>query len=106
LEHRNPKRRYCRTDRKTFTRQLTQIERRQTRLRRIKQRQQQRASRAEVDETASDPQLHHHIGLSEKIFDDFGYYLRSHAKDPAMKVSNFLLRGDHSETALRTSCLG
>ncbi|KIK46533.1 hypothetical protein CY34DRAFT_62856, partial [Suillus luteus UH-Slu-Lm8-n1] len=65
LEHRTPKSRYCRTDRKAFVRQLTQIER--------------------LNETTSDPQLHHYIGQSEKIYDDFGYYLRSHAKDPAMK---------------------
>jgi hypothetical protein len=92
LEHRTPKARYRRTDRKAFVRQLTQIERRQTHLRRIKQRQQQQqqqqAPREELNETATDPQLHHYIGQSEKIYDEFGYYLRSHAKDPAMKVIN------------------
>lgn len=70
-----------------FVRQLTQIERRQARLRRIKQCQQQ-ASRSEVNETVFDPKLHHHIGQSEKIYDDFGQYLRDHAKDPAIKVIN------------------
>jgi hypothetical protein len=69
---------------------LTQIERRQARLRRIKQRQKQQASHAEVNEITSDPEQHHFIGQSEKMYDDFGHYLRSHAKDPAMKVINFL----------------
>ncbi|KAG2120548.1 uncharacterized protein F5147DRAFT_766462 [Suillus discolor] len=85
LEHRTPKGRYRHTDQRAFVRQLTQIERRQARLCRIKQWQQQHAPRAEVDARASDPQLHHHIGQSEKSYDDFGHYLRSHSTDPAMK---------------------
>jgi hypothetical protein len=92
LEHCMPKGRYRHTDRRRFVRQLTQIERRQARLRRIKQRQQRQAPRSEVNETAFDPKIHHHIGQSEKIYDDFGLYLRNHAKDPAIKVKNFLLR--------------
>lgn len=92
LEHRMPKGRYRRTDRRRFVRQLTQIERRQARLRRIKQHQQRQASRSEVNETVFDPKLHHHIGQSEKIYDDFGQYLRNHAKDPAIKVIHILLR--------------
>lgn len=75
------------------------------RLRRIKQRQQQRASRAEVNETTSDPVLHYHIGKSEKLYDEFGAYLRNHAKDPVMKVINILLGHHHSDMRLRTSCL-
>jgi hypothetical protein len=52
------------------------------------QQQQQPAPHEEVNEIANDPQLHHYIGQSEKIYDDFGYYLHSHAKDPTMKVIN------------------
>ncbi|KIK34655.1 hypothetical protein CY34DRAFT_97579 [Suillus luteus UH-Slu-Lm8-n1] len=88
LEHRTPKGRYHRTDRRTFVRQLTQIERRQARLRRIKQQQQQPASRVELQEMATDPKLQHHIGQSERIYDDFGQYLRNHKGDPTMQ--NFL----------------
>jgi hypothetical protein len=87
LEHRMPKGRYRRTDRRDFIRQLTQIERRQARLRRIKQRQQKLAPRAELNENASDPRLQHHMGQSEKVYDEFGHYLRSRARDPAMKVN-------------------
>jgi hypothetical protein len=78
-------------------RQLTQIECRQTRLRCIKQRHQLQTSRAEVDESTNDPHVHHHIGQSEKVYDEFGYYLRSHAKDPAMQVICVLLHHYHSE---------
>jgi hypothetical protein len=90
LEHRTPKGRYCRTDRRTFVRQLTQIERREARLRRIKQRQRQRwpATHAEAHDIAYNPQLQHHIGQSERLYDDFGQYLRNHKGDPAMTVSS------------------
>ncbi|KAG2055217.1 hypothetical protein BDR06DRAFT_982075 [Suillus hirtellus] len=75
-----------RADQRAFVCQLTQIECRQSRLCRIKQRQQQQAPLQEVDSAVSDPKLHHHIGQSEKIYDEFGQYLHSHAKDPAMKL--------------------
>lgn len=41
-----------------------------------------------MDERVSDPQLCYYIGQSENIYDDFGHYLHSHTKDPAMKVIN------------------
>lgn len=88
MEHRTAKGRYRRTDRNTFVRQLTQIERREARLRRIKQRHQAGVPRTDAHEIANDPKLHHHIGQSEKIYDEFGQYLRNHTGDPAMKVSN------------------
>lgn len=37
-----------------------------------------------------DPSVHHHIGLSEKLNDDIGSYLRLREGDPAMKVIFFL----------------
>ncbi|KAG1842190.1 hypothetical protein DFJ58DRAFT_732177 [Suillus subalutaceus] len=90
LEHHTPKGRYYQTDCRSFVQQLTQIECRQTRLHRIKQQHQQWASRVESNKTASDPRLHHHIGQSEKLYDEVGHYLHSNARDPAMK--DFLLR--------------
>ncbi|KAG1726708.1 uncharacterized protein EDB91DRAFT_1254209 [Suillus paluster] len=82
LEHRTGKQRYLRTDRKTFVHQLTQIERHQTRIRRIKNHLQQSQSHEAAD---SDPTIHHHIGLSEKINDNIGSHLRLREGDPAMK---------------------
>ncbi|KAG1881540.1 hypothetical protein C8R48DRAFT_587375 [Suillus tomentosus] len=79
LEHRTPKGRYRRTDRRVFVRQLTQIERR------IKQRQRPQTIHTDPSDIASDPKVHHHIGQSEKLFDEFGQYLRKHAGDPAIK---------------------
>jgi len=84
-----PKRRYCRTDRRAFVHQLTQIERHQTRLRHINEWQQKQAPRAESNETASDPRLHHHIGQSKKVYDELGHYLCKNVRDPAIKVVHF-----------------
>jgi hypothetical protein len=55
---------------------------------RIKQRQSQRGPHVEAHEMASDPQVHHHIGQSEKSYNDLGQYLCEHGGDPAMKVNN------------------
>ncbi|KAG2105838.1 uncharacterized protein F5147DRAFT_775151 [Suillus discolor] len=85
LEHHMPKGRYHCTDQNTFIRQLTRIECCEARLRRIEQWQQQGVSHTDVHEIASDPRLHHYIGQSERIYDEFGQYLRNHAGDPAMK---------------------
>ncbi|KAG2092926.1 uncharacterized protein F5147DRAFT_821542 [Suillus discolor] len=85
LEHRIGKGRYLRTDRKSFIRQLTQTECRQTRIRRIKSRLQQTQSGDAADITTSNPSVHHHIGQSEKNHDDIGSYLRAREGDPAIK---------------------
>ena len=81
--------RYHRTDRRAFVHQLTQIERREAHLRRIKQWQLQRGPHVEAHEMASDPQLHHHIGQGEKMYDELGQYLCDHVGDPTMRVNNF-----------------
>ena len=88
LEHRTPKARYRRTDKKLFVKQLTQIERRQTCLRRLRRTYFPKSVRAQDDEekfigSAKD---HHHIGKSETIHEDIGSFLRSRARDPATKV--------------------
>ncbi|KAG2097261.1 uncharacterized protein F5147DRAFT_656395 [Suillus discolor] len=53
-----------------------------------KERQQKPAPIAESNEAASDPYLHHHIGQSEKVFDELGHYLRNNARDLAMKTGD------------------
>jgi hypothetical protein len=61
------------------------------RLRCIKQWQKRQTPDVKSDQTTSDPHLHHHIGKSEKVFEEFGQYLRSHARDLAMKVFMFVI---------------
>ena len=66
-----------------FVRQLAVIERRETRLRRIRAM----LSRQGRDEpVGSTPQEHHHIGVSQKHFKHIGTFLRQHATDPAIQV--------------------
>jgi hypothetical protein len=86
LEHRSPKTRYCRTDRRTFVKQLTRIERCQTRIRRIGDRIVPRPH-PEIAEIARSPHAHHHIGLTQKFPVHIGSYLRDHVGDPAINVS-------------------
>ncbi|KAH7902978.1 hypothetical protein BJ138DRAFT_236039, partial [Hygrophoropsis aurantiaca] len=104
LEHRVGKARYHRTDRKTFVRQLAQIERRQARIRRIKKRLQSQPQPIENDNVAPDPRMHYQIGGSEKFFDDIGHFLRSHAGDPA--IQNYLPQLKHHLFQRRISRVG
>lgn len=75
-------------------------------MRRIKQRQSQQGSHIEANAIASDPHLHHHIGLGEKTYDELGQYLRDHAGDPAARVSKFNdSDGHYAEISHRISSL-
>jgi hypothetical protein len=87
LEHRTPKARYTRTSRKNFIKQITQIERRQTRIRRIRDRLRQ-TKNVGNEEVASSPDAHHHIGKSENNPEHIGRFLQEHADDPATKVTD------------------
>jgi hypothetical protein len=86
LEHRSPKSRYRRTDRKSFVKQLTRIERRQARIRRIGDKIVHRPH-IEIAELARSPCVHHHIGATQKFPVHIGTYLISHEGDPAIKVN-------------------
>lgn len=97
LEHRSPKARYLRTDRKTFVKQLTRIERRQARIRRIGDRTVHRPH-IEISELATRPEAHHHIGLTQKYHLHIGSYLRSYKGDPAIIVSTMMNRQEFFNT--------
>lgn len=89
MEHRSPKARYRRTDRKNFVKQLTQIERRQARIRRIKQRNTMHKAPTKPlwpQETAISPEQHHFIGQNENTYEEFGAFIRKHRDDPAVIV--------------------
>lgn len=89
LEHRSPKARYKRTSKKGFKQQLAQIERRQARIKRIKEKS---TSRKQVLQSESrecqhaDPTVHHHIGVGENEPLHLGAFCREHADDPAAMV--------------------
>jgi|SRR3984957_437640 hypothetical protein len=85
LEHRTAKARYKRTSKKDFVRQMAQIERRQARIRLIRQR----VAKISVTENECLPntlEAHHHIGVSEACTLRFGPFLQSHHGDPAVAV--------------------
>ncbi|RDB27548.1 hypothetical protein Hypma_003878 [Hypsizygus marmoreus] len=87
LEHRTPKGRYKRTSKKAVQKQLAQIERRQARIRRI--REKLTTTHPTLNTTASpnvcDPASHHHIGVSENFPQHIGTFLRLNSGDPAMQ---------------------
>ncbi|RDB18149.1 hypothetical protein Hypma_000656 [Hypsizygus marmoreus] len=92
LEHRNPKGKYKRTSRKAFTRQLAQIERRQARIRRMRQSISHRDGTsgfdAQHDEAFTGAAAifeHHQIGLAENDAHHLGQFLRIYLGDPAAK---------------------
>ena len=63
------------------------IERRQARIRRIRQRLNAlQSGAADREVILNNPEAHHHIGISEKIPVHFRSFFRSFAGDPAIKV--------------------
>lgn len=74
--------------------QLTRIERRQTRIRRIRDRIIHRPH-VEISELATRPEAHHHIGLTQKYHTHIGSYLRSLQGDSAIIVSLIMLRREN-----------
>jgi hypothetical protein len=86
LEHRSPKARFSRTDKKSFIKQMAQIERRQARLRRIR-RQLPTHMIKQREPVVKSPEEHHHIGFSQNNHEHIGTFLQKHTGDPAIQVS-------------------
>ncbi|KAH7904490.1 hypothetical protein BJ138DRAFT_1019091 [Hygrophoropsis aurantiaca] len=91
LEHRTPKRWYTHTSRKQYVKQITRIERRQARIRRIRERLDARVGGgpdAHADEDGSMaclPEVHHGIGSSQNIPCDIPSFVQKYAGDPAIR---------------------
>ncbi|KAF8059028.1 hypothetical protein FPV67DRAFT_1426930 [Lyophyllum atratum] len=119
LEHRTPKGNYKRTSKKQFQRQLPQIERRQSRLRRIRQSLIAESSNrhgnsdSESGPSSQDPTVHYHIGTSENVHEHITTFLQSPPNDLATKnfvedlkahllprLKSILQIPDHQETTL------
>lgn len=82
LEHRTPKERYTRTDKKIFVGQLARVERREVRLHRIRAK----LPRQQREWTPNTPEQHHHIAVSQNNYEHIGTFLQKHEADPAVKV--------------------
>jgi hypothetical protein len=67
---------------------MTQIERREARIRRIRARNFAEGERiTSHEQVAIDPNVHHCIGKSEDSYDHIGLYVMERNGDPAVKVS-------------------
>ncbi|KJA18100.1 hypothetical protein HYPSUDRAFT_145489 [Hypholoma sublateritium FD-334 SS-4] len=86
LEHRSPKSHYLRTNRKDFEKQLGSIERRQARIRRIRQKLSSRAREIFVHEKAPESSAtSYHIGKTQNHPLDLVIFARDYCRDPAAK---------------------
>jgi hypothetical protein len=87
LEHRTPKSRYMRTSKKQFLKQLTQIERRQARIRRIRARLSAIGKPTQTNlEFGSSPDARYHISKSQNERESIPFFLQQNAGDPAVRV--------------------
>lgn len=91
LEHRRPKARFGRTDKKTFVQQMARIERREARIRRIRAKlgMSIKARRSRI--TGKALKERYHIGQSENTYNHIGTFLRNNEGDPAIQVSRISL---------------
>ncbi|KAH7918336.1 hypothetical protein BV22DRAFT_1134671 [Leucogyrophana mollusca] len=90
LEHRRPKRWYTRTSRKQYVKQITKIERRQARIRHIREQLGNQVTRDargdESDSMAHSPEVHHVIGSSQNIPCNIPSFMQKYVDDPAIKA--------------------
>jgi hypothetical protein len=75
--------------------QLTRLERRSARLRRIRLRLSKDGRDVQREDVANTPEKHHHIGVSQNLYDDIGTFLRRNAGDPAIQVWTLLVTSHH-----------
>lgn len=88
LSHRNPKSWFFRTDRKKYTKQMAQIERRQARLRRIRTTLK-KAGKPSDERIPSAPTAHHVFGKSQNHPEHIPSFLQQNKDDPAVAVRSF-----------------
>ena len=85
LEHRTPKSRYLRTSKKHYAKQLTQIERRQARIHRIREKLN-KSKTITSEEVVSDRHERYNIGKSQNYPVCISQFIQSRSGDPAVKV--------------------
>lgn len=89
MEHRTPKSRYLRTSRKGFLKQLTQIERRQARIRRIRKNLGKDEEARTSQDVAISLEARYQIGKTQNQPVDLMSFIYKNAADPAVKVIHF-----------------
>jgi hypothetical protein len=73
---------------------MTQIERRQARIRRIKQKMISKTAQAE--DIAAVPDVQYHIGKSQNHHEHIPSFLQAHEGDPAIRVGIFFACSKYS----------
>lgn len=86
LEHRSPKSRYRRTSRKFFEKQLGDIERRQARIRRIRQKLNVNKDKLINEKGPALLDCDYHIGKTQDHPVDLLVFAQERRHDPAAKV--------------------
>jgi hypothetical protein len=87
LEHRTSKSRYRRTDRREYVKQMTQIERREARIRHIRTKTFGKDEEStSYEQVALNPHVHHCIGQSENFYEHIGLNFAERSGDPAVRV--------------------
>lgn len=114
LEHRRPKARFARTDKKHFIKQMARIERRETRIRRIRAKLKMpiRLGGKKPITTGKALKDRYYIGQSQNEYQHIGEFLRNNAGDPAVHVSMLILgwitlkNAEHAHTSTITTTFG
>lgn len=91
LEHCTPKARYLRTSRKNFEKELGEIERRQARIRHIRQRLDSIGNKIKILTNEKGPvssNCRYHIGKTQNHPVNLAILSQDHMGDPAAKVYN------------------
>lgn len=85
LEHRTPKQWFGRVSGKEFVKQMTGIERREIRIRRIREKLYGQPTRPIDEPLTQSLDVHHHIGISQNLPVNIGQFLRENEGDTAIK---------------------
>jgi hypothetical protein len=87
LEHRTSKARFSRTNGRLIPMQLSKIERRQSRIRRIRETTQQPLHQTDVNDNLTDPRAQYNMGKTQNSPVHLPTFLHKNNDDPAIKVS-------------------
>jgi hypothetical protein len=91
LEHRTSKSRLPWTNGRSIPHQLAKIERRQRRIRTIREKLQRSRPQVETEDVANDPRVQYSMGKSQKWPVHVPTFLKKNDGDPAIKVCNLTL---------------
>jgi hypothetical protein len=87
LEHRTSKARYVRTTGRSIPRELSKIERREHRIRMIREKMRRFVLQADQEEIVNDPRARYNMGKTQKSPVHLPTFLQKNDGDPAVKVS-------------------